>query len=62
MFQYIAPTITLILATVVYREPFSSAQAMGFGFVWAGLAVFTFDSVRRTRSVRKATSTGPSLS
>jgi chloramphenicol-sensitive protein RarD len=61
MFQYIAPTITLILATVVYREPFSSAQAMGFGFVWAGLAVFTFDSVRRTRSVRKATSTGPSL-
>jgi chloramphenicol-sensitive protein RarD len=62
MFQYIAPTITLILATVVYREPFSSAQAMSFGFVWAGLAVFTFDSVRRTRSVRKATSTDPSLS
>jgi chloramphenicol-sensitive protein RarD len=62
MFQYIAPTITLILATVIYRESFSSAHAMGFGFVWAGLAVFTFDSVRRTRSVRKATSTDPSLS
>jgi len=62
MFQYIAPTITLILATVIYREPFSGAHAMGFGFVWAGLAVFTFDSVRRTRSLRKATSTDPSLS
>jgi chloramphenicol-sensitive protein RarD len=62
MFQYIAPTITLILATVVYREPFSSAHAMGFGFVWTGLAVFTFDSVRRSRSVRKSTSTDPSRS
>jgi chloramphenicol-sensitive protein RarD len=62
MFQYIAPTITLILATVVYREPFSSTHAMGFGFVWTGLAVFTFDSVRRTRSVRKSTSTDPSRS
>jgi len=62
MFQYIAPTITLILATVIYREPFSSAHAMGFGFVWAGLAAFTFDAVRRTRSLRKATSTDPSLS
>jgi len=62
MFQYIAPTITLILATVIYREPFSSAHAMGFGFVWAGLAAFTFDAVRRTRSLRKVTSTDPSLS
>lgn len=50
MFQYIAPTITLILATVLYREPFTSAHAMGFGLVWVGLGIFTFDSVRKTRS------------
>ena len=62
MFQYIAPTITLILATVVYREPFTSAHATGFGFVWVGLAVFTFDSIRRTRSVRRAASADPPLS
>ena len=62
MFQYIAPTITLILATVVYREPFTSAHAMGFGFVWVGLAIFTFDSIRRTRSVRRAASADPPLS
>jgi chloramphenicol-sensitive protein RarD len=54
MFQYIAPTITLILATVVYREPFTSAHAMGFGFVWVGLGVFSFDSLRRTRAARRA--------
>jgi len=62
MFQYIAPTITLILATVVYHEAFTSAHAIGFGFVWIGLGVFTFDSVRRTRSARKATRAGASLS
>ncbi len=50
MFQYIAPTITLALATVVYNEPFTSAHGMGFGFVWLGLGVFSFDSVRRSRS------------
>jgi chloramphenicol-sensitive protein RarD len=62
MFQYIAPTITLILATVVYREPFTSAHATGFGFVWVGLGVFTFDSLRRTRSARKVAKPDPSLS
>lgn len=55
MFQYIAPTITLILATVMYREPFTSAHAMGFGLVWVGLGVFTFDSLRQTRSARRST-------
>ncbi|MEM9177846.1 MAG: EamA family transporter RarD [Myxococcota bacterium] len=47
MFQYIAPTITLILATLVYGEAFTSSHALGFGFVWIGLLVFTVDSVRR---------------
>jgi len=62
MFQYIAPTLTLILATVVYREPFTTAHAMGFGFVWAGLGVFTFDSLRRTRSMPSVAGADASLS
>jgi len=62
MFQYIAPTITLILATAVYHEAFTSAHAMGFGLVWVGLGVFTFDSVRRTRATRKAARSNRSLS
>ena len=61
MFQYIAPTITLIIATVMYREPFTSAHAMGFGFVWVGLGVFSFDSLRRTHSARRAARASPSL-
>ncbi len=52
MFQYIAPTITLFLAIGVYGEVFTAAHATGFGCVWLGLVVFTFDSVRRSRRIR----------
>ena len=53
MFQYIAPTITLGIATALYAEPFSTNDALGFGCVWIGLIVFTFDSVRRSREARQ---------
>jgi len=52
MFQYIAPTITLVLAITVYGEAFTPAFATGFGLVWAGLILFTFDSVRRSGARR----------
>ena len=53
MLQYIAPTITLALATLLYREDFSVGHAIGFGFVWSGLALFAFDSLRRTQQIRE---------
>jgi chloramphenicol-sensitive protein RarD len=53
MFQYIAPTITLLLATLVWNEPFTQAHAAGFGFVWLGLVIFTADSVRRASAQRE---------
>lgn len=48
MFQYIAPTLTLVLATVVYGEVFDPAHAAGFGLVWLGLVLFSLDSIRRS--------------
>jgi chloramphenicol-sensitive protein RarD len=57
MFQYIAPTITLGLATFVYDEPFTQSHAIGFGLVWMGLVLFSYDSVRRARAQRLALST-----
>jgi len=51
MFQYIAPTLTLLLAVVVYGEPFTRAHAAAFGCIWGALALFSFDSLRRARVV-----------
>jgi chloramphenicol-sensitive protein RarD len=51
MLQYIAPTLSLVLATAIYGEPFTSTHAIGFGCVWLGLAIFSADSVLRARAL-----------
>lgn len=45
-FQYIGPSIMFILAVYLYGEPLSEARLITFGFVWAALAIFSFDSYR----------------
>jgi chloramphenicol-sensitive protein RarD len=43
MLQYISPTLQLLLATLVYHEPFTQVQLTGFSLVWAALALFALD-------------------
>jgi chloramphenicol-sensitive protein RarD len=43
MLQYISPTMQLLIATLVYREPFTRVQLTGFALVWAALAVFAVE-------------------
>lgn len=50
MFQYLSPTLTLVLAIVVYGEEFTTSHLMGFGCVWIGLALFSADSIQRAKS------------
>ena len=40
MLQYISPTMQLLSATLIYREPFTRVQLTGFALVWAALVVF----------------------
>lgn len=47
MFQYLAPTITFLLAVGLYGEPFRPAHAVSFGCVWSALALVLWDSLRR---------------
>jgi chloramphenicol-sensitive protein RarD len=37
--QYIAPTMQFLLGVLLYREPFTPAQFVGFSMVWAALIV-----------------------
>jgi chloramphenicol-sensitive protein RarD len=37
--QYIAPTMQFLLGVLLYREPFTPAQFVGFAMVWAALIV-----------------------
>jgi chloramphenicol-sensitive protein RarD len=40
MLQYINPTMQFLIGVFLYNEPFSGTQLVGFGMVWAALALF----------------------
>ncbi|MDQ7983378.1 EamA family transporter RarD [Pseudomonas sp. G34] len=42
--QYIAPTLVLLLAVLVYGEHFDPAKLISFMLIWAGLAVYSVDT------------------
>jgi chloramphenicol-sensitive protein RarD len=44
--QYLAPSLTFLLAVAVYREPFSAVQGGAFALIWVALAVYTVDALR----------------
>lgn len=45
--QYIAPTLQLIIAVLIFHETFTASHWICFGLIWAGLTVFTFNTVRK---------------
>lgn len=51
--QYISPTIMLVLGILVYKEQFTGAHFISFGFIWAAVVVFSISQVRAMRSMRK---------
>lgn len=46
LLQYIGPTLQFLIGVLVLHEPFASSQLVGFGLIWAGLAVFAVNGVR----------------
>jgi len=45
VFNYISPTLYLVLAVVLYGEPFHAADAMSFALIWLGIAVFLAENL-----------------
>jgi chloramphenicol-sensitive protein RarD len=45
-FQYIAPSISFVIAVTVYDEPFGRHEAIGFACVGLALALYSLDSLR----------------
>jgi chloramphenicol-sensitive protein RarD len=39
----------------LYGEPFTSAHLVSFGFIWAGLLLYSYDSLNTMRSIPFAT-------
>jgi chloramphenicol-sensitive protein RarD len=50
LIQYIGPTIQFLLAMFLYREPLTTAHLLTFPLIWAGLVLYSWDVLRRSRS------------
>ena len=51
--QYIAPTIQLWFAIVIFNEPFETVDRVCFSLIWIGLAIYSFDTWRSMRKEGK---------
>jgi len=47
LFQYIAPTLGVVLAVALYGEPFAEAEVVALACIWGALALYSFDAFRR---------------
>lgn len=52
LMQYLAPSLTFVLAVFIYGEPFTMHHAITFGLVWLALALFFWASWHRHRSLQ----------
>jgi chloramphenicol-sensitive protein RarD len=50
LFQYLAPTLALLVAVFLYGEPFGRAHAVAFVLIWAALALYSADALHAARS------------
>ncbi|AJA46906.1 hypothetical protein CPAST_c08060 [Clostridium pasteurianum DSM 525 = ATCC 6013] len=48
--QYISPTISLIIGIFVYHESFTVVDMIGFCFIWAALAMYSFSQISLVKS------------
>jgi chloramphenicol-sensitive protein RarD len=52
--QYTSPIMTFLTATLVYGEPIQTGRAISFSLIWAGIIVFTVESLIESRRERTA--------
>jgi chloramphenicol-sensitive protein RarD len=49
MLQYINPTMQIAIGVMLYKEPFTRVQLVGFGLVWSALALFAVEGYATRR-------------
>ncbi len=49
LLQYIAPTITFLLAIFLWHEPFTMTHMVAFGCIWGALVIYSMDSFLPSR-------------
>lgn len=53
MFQYIAPSVSLMIAVYIYHEPFELDRIVTFSCIWVALIIFTFEALYHHRKIQR---------
>lgn len=53
-FQYLSPSLTFLLAVLVYDEPLDRPRLFTFGCIWSAAILFSFDARRGARERERA--------
>jgi chloramphenicol-sensitive protein RarD len=51
LLQYIAPTGQFLIGVLVYKEPFTPVQMIGFGIIWLALIIFSLEGYTHHRRI-----------
>lgn len=57
-FQYLSPTLMLLIGTLAYGEPFGIVDGISFGLIWTALAIYTTTTFRRRTPDERAVTEG----
>ena len=49
LLQYLSPSLQLLCGVLILGESFDAQQAVGFGCIWAALAIYAVDGLRRAQ-------------
>lgn len=55
LLQYISPSIQFMLGVWLYHEPFAATRLVGFGLIWAALAIYSIEGLLGSRQVSATT-------
>jgi len=53
-FQYLAPSMSFLIAVFFYGEQFTVGHAVAFSFIWLALALVSIEPFRRARKRMRA--------
>jgi chloramphenicol-sensitive protein RarD len=52
--QYVAPTLQFLIGVLIYNEPFTRTDLMGYGIVWLALIIFWLEGTLHRRKAAAA--------
>ena len=46
MINYLNPTLQFLVAVIIFSEPFNNLHLLSFIFIWSGLLLYSYDSIK----------------